>query len=96
MKTLSDKAGEIVGTMNTALSDNRTAIGKAFDANKVAVDASTEQGRAVLKESARSAWLDRRPWLDLRDTHCDKCTLELKPIPLIPEPGVYFPVLHGS
>ncbi len=37
---LTDKAGEIVDSMNTALSDSREAISKAFGENKAALDAS--------------------------------------------------------
>ena len=48
---LSDKAGGIVGAMNSALSDSRTAITKAFEQNKAALDASTEQSGKALNAS---------------------------------------------
>jgi hypothetical protein len=48
METLSGKAGEIFGTMNTALSNNQDAIAKAFEANRKAVEASERQSKASL------------------------------------------------
>jgi hypothetical protein len=74
MKTLADKAGEIVGTMNTALSDNQLAISKAFTANEDAVKANNLQNQkavnATLKAAAdtnkiaqQTLEAEERPWL---------------------------------
>src|ERR1035438_675679 len=51
---LTTKAGGIVASMNTALSDNQKAISDAFAANKAAVDASTRQSKEALDEGIRS------------------------------------------
>jgi hypothetical protein len=67
IKTLSDKAGEIVGTMNTALSNNQTAISEAFDANRKAVEASERQSKTALDSSINAFRLDQRPWVGIDD-----------------------------
>jgi hypothetical protein len=72
---LSGKAGEIVGAMNTALSNNRDAVQKAFQANHDAVEASErENGKAVRatldaadnsNKIARLALeIQTRPWIE--------------------------------
>ena len=74
IRELSTKAGEIVGSMNTALSDSRDAVSKAFSVNKAAVDASNLQNqrslRATLKSAAdtneltkKSLEIQERPWV---------------------------------
>jgi hypothetical protein len=51
---LTDKAGGIVGAMNSALSNSQTAIKNAFDLNKIAVDASAKQSGEALKRSTEA------------------------------------------
>lgn len=60
---LSSKAGEIVGSMNTALSDSREAINRAFSENQRAIEASTAQNEAALDASIESSRLDHRAWV---------------------------------
>jgi hypothetical protein len=63
VKTLSEKAGEIVGTMNKALSDNQEAVKNAFEQNKTAVDASTKQSARALSASIDATRNDQRSWV---------------------------------
>ena len=60
---LANKAGEIVGTMNTALDNNRDAVSKAFDANRNAVAASEEQSKKALDASITIANNAQRAWV---------------------------------
>ena len=52
---LSTKAGGIVDSMNTALSNSQDAVSKAFKANKDAVDASNLQNQRSVKASLEAA-----------------------------------------
>jgi len=63
MKTLSDRAGDIVISMNTALSDNRDAISKAFAENKSALEASERQSRKALEASIADSRNTLRPYV---------------------------------
>jgi hypothetical protein len=58
MTALSNKPGEIVGTMNTALSNNQAAISEAFEANRKAVQASERQSKAAVH-------VDQRAWIGI-------------------------------
>lgn len=60
---LASKAGEIVGSMNTALANNRDALSKAFDANRDALKASETQSRASLNASIDISRNDQRSWI---------------------------------
>lgn len=63
IKTLSEKAGGIVDSMNTALSNNQGAITQAFVANKAAVDSSAKQAGRALDASIRASRTDQRSWI---------------------------------
>jgi len=71
---LSGKAGDIVGAMNTALSDSRDAISKAFKVNEDAVKANNIQNQRSVNATLRAAAdtnkiaqqtleAEERPWL---------------------------------
>jgi hypothetical protein len=64
-KILAEKAGGIVTSMDTALSDNRIAISRAFDANGDALKASEAQSKAVLDASITAMRLEQRPWITI-------------------------------
>lgn len=65
IKILSDKAGGIVDSMNTALSNNQAAIKDAFQQNKAALDASIKQASKVLDASIDASRTDQRAWVAL-------------------------------
>jgi hypothetical protein len=75
LETLSNKAGEIVGTMNTALSNNQDAVQKAFKANRDAVDASEKQSRKALNASIENARSEQRAWVTVKS-----CALTREPL----------------
>ena len=60
---LSTKAGGIVDSMNTALSNSQDAVSKAFKANKDAVDASAAQGKRALDASIKDSQRALRPYV---------------------------------
>jgi len=60
---LTDKAGSIVASMNTALSDNRTAISNAFRENKDALDTNSQQTRRALDASIIASNNTLRPYV---------------------------------
>lgn len=72
---LTDKAGEIVDSMNTALSDSREAISKAFGENKAALDAGQKQSKAALDASIEAFRNDERAWV--ATSSFDKTNLEI-------------------
>jgi hypothetical protein len=69
---LVSKAGEIVDTMNTALSENRGAISRAFDANErhiqAALDANIAASKSLAAQARRSADIaqaQQAPWVGI-------------------------------
>ena len=65
-EALTKKAGEIVGAMNTALSNNQDAIARAFEANRNATEASEKQSIKALNASIELAHNEQRAWVSVR------------------------------
>jgi hypothetical protein len=63
IRVLSEKAGGIVNSMNTALLDNQVAISKAFAANQKAVEAGERQSKSALDASIKAAQINQRAWI---------------------------------
>ncbi len=61
--TLANKAAEIVGTMNTALSSNQEAIHKAFENNRLALESSQQQSKRALDASIEVSRREQRAWV---------------------------------
>lgn len=57
---LASKAGGIVDSMNTALSNNQSAIKQAFEANGHALESSQRQSKSALDASIKTARDDQR------------------------------------
>ena len=63
---LANKAAEIVGTMNTALSNNQEAIRKAFEANRLSLESSQQQSKVALDASIKIARTDQKAWVGVK------------------------------
>src|ERR1039458_2970906 len=63
---LAAKGGDIVGTMNTALSNNQEAIRKAFEANRLSLESSQQQSKVALDASIKIARTDQKAWVGVK------------------------------